>query len=95
MKALQELENVDDDADQLGIAFVKINDPDLADEYSLGSLPALVYYRRRIPVVYDGEWRREAGRGRAGKGDIKKKVRWVKEGIEREGGMRNGCQGEG
>ncbi|KAK3864392.1 hypothetical protein Pcinc_029924 [Petrolisthes cinctipes] len=55
MKALQELENVDDDADQLGIAFVKINDPDLADEYSLGSLPALVYYRRRIPVVYDGD----------------------------------------
>ncbi|XP_045120690.1 uncharacterized protein LOC123510033 isoform X9 [Portunus trituberculatus] len=55
VKALQELENVDDDADQLGIAFVKINDPELADEYSLGSLPALVYYRRRIPVVYDGD----------------------------------------
>nr|XP_045619926.1 uncharacterized protein LOC123771446 isoform X6 [Procambarus clarkii] len=55
VKALQELENVDDDADQLGIAFVKINDPDLADEYSLGALPALVYYRRRIPVVYDGD----------------------------------------
>ncbi|XP_064114219.1 uncharacterized protein LOC135220720 isoform X11 [Macrobrachium nipponense] len=55
VKALQELENVDDDADHLGIAFVKINDPELADEYSLGSLPALVYYRRRIPVVYDGD----------------------------------------
>ncbi|XP_042867144.1 uncharacterized protein LOC122249976 [Penaeus japonicus] len=55
VKVLQELENVDDDADQLGIAFVKINDAELADEYSLGSLPALVYYRRRIPVVYDGD----------------------------------------
>ncbi|XP_071549030.1 uncharacterized protein hlk isoform X4 [Panulirus ornatus] len=55
VKVLQELENVDDDADQLGIAFVKINDPELADEYSLGSLPALVYYRKRIPVVYDGD----------------------------------------
>ncbi|KAG7154498.1 disulfide-isomerase-like 2 [Homarus americanus] len=55
VKALQELENVDDDADQLGIAFVKINDPELADEYSLGALPALVYYRRRIPVVYDDD----------------------------------------
>ncbi|CAL4119597.1 unnamed protein product, partial [Meganyctiphanes norvegica] len=54
VKVLGELENIDDDADQLGIAFVKINDPDLADEYSLGSLPALVYYRKRIPVVYDG-----------------------------------------
>lgn len=55
VKVLQELENVDDDADQLGIAFVKINDPELADEYSLGTLPALVYYRKRIPVVYDGK----------------------------------------
>ncbi|XP_047475280.1 uncharacterized protein LOC125029447 isoform X3 [Penaeus chinensis] len=55
VKVLQELENVDDDADQLGIAFVKINDAELADEYSLGALPALVYYRRRIPVVYDGD----------------------------------------
>ena len=61
-KALQELENVDDDADQLGIAFVKINDPELADEYSLGSLPALVYYRRRIPVVYDGECGKKGGK---------------------------------
>ena len=56
MKVLNELENIDDDADQLGIAFVKINDPELADEYSLGSLPALVYYRKRIPVVYDGKY---------------------------------------
>ncbi|KAL7646704.1 UNVERIFIED_CONTAM: hypothetical protein RMT77_001957 [Armadillidium vulgare] len=55
VKVLAELENIDDDADQLGIAFVKINDPELADEYSLGTLPALVYYRRRIPVVYDGD----------------------------------------
>ena len=56
VKVLTQLENIDDDADQLGIAFVKINDPDLADEYSLGSLPALVYYRHRVPVVYDGEY---------------------------------------
>ncbi|KAF2367458.1 Thioredoxin domain [Trinorchestia longiramus] len=55
VKVLAELENIDDDADQLGIAFVKLNDPDLADEYSLGALPALVYYRRRIPVVFDGD----------------------------------------
>ena len=54
MKVLAELENIDDDADQLGIAFVKLKDVDLADEYSLGALPALVYYRRRIPVVFDG-----------------------------------------
>lgn len=52
-KALQELENIDDEADQLGIGFVKINDEALAEEYNLGSLPALVYYRNQIPIIYE------------------------------------------
>lgn len=54
-KVLLELENIDDEADQLGIGFVKINDGDLADEYNLGALPALVYYRHQIPIIYEGE----------------------------------------
>lgn len=53
-KALQELENIDDEADQLGIGFVKIHDSALAEEYNLGSLPALVYYRRQIPILFEG-----------------------------------------
>lgn len=53
-KALQELENIDDEADQLGIGFVKIHDAALADEYNLGSLPALVYYRHQIPILFEG-----------------------------------------
>lgn len=52
---LLELENIDDEADQLGIGFVKINDEDLADEYNLGTLPALVYYRHQIPIIYEGK----------------------------------------
>ncbi|XP_026480365.1 uncharacterized protein LOC113386821 isoform X1 [Ctenocephalides felis] len=58
-KALQELENIDDEADQLGIGFVKIHDEDLADEYNLGSLPTLVYYRHQIPIIYEGELSKE------------------------------------
>ncbi|XP_037080856.1 uncharacterized protein LOC119101604 isoform X10 [Pollicipes pollicipes] len=58
-RALKELENIDDEADQLGIAFVKINDEALADEYSLDTLPTLVYYRNRIPIVYDGDLTKE------------------------------------
>ncbi|XP_063824372.1 uncharacterized protein LOC135074007 isoform X4 [Ostrinia nubilalis] len=58
-KALQELENIDDEADQLGIGFVKIHDEDLAEEYSLGELPRLVYYRHQIPIIYEGELSRE------------------------------------
>ncbi|CAH1113502.1 unnamed protein product [Psylliodes chrysocephalus] len=58
-KALQELENIDDEADQLGIGFVKINDESLADEYNLGTLPSLVYYRHQIPIIYEGELTKE------------------------------------
>ncbi|RZF41690.1 hypothetical protein LSTR_LSTR011625 [Laodelphax striatellus] len=58
-KALQELENIDDEADQLGIGFVKIADEDLADEYNLGELPKLVYYRHQIPIIYEQELTRE------------------------------------
>lgn len=53
-KVLQELENIDDEADQLGIGFVKINDENLADDYNLGPLPALVYYRHQTPIIYSG-----------------------------------------
>lgn len=53
-KVLKELENIDDEADQKGIGFVKINDDDLAEEYSLWSLPTLVYYRNGIPIIYEG-----------------------------------------
>jgi len=58
-KALMELENIDDEADQLGIAFVKINDEALAKEYNLGELPKLVYYRHQIPIIYEGSLSRE------------------------------------
>ncbi|XP_032681273.1 uncharacterized protein LOC116848848 isoform X2 [Odontomachus brunneus] len=59
LKALQELENIDDEADQLGIGFVKIADEELADEYNLGPLPVLVYYRHQIPIIYENELSRE------------------------------------
>ncbi|XP_047362589.1 uncharacterized protein LOC124954154 isoform X2 [Vespa velutina] len=59
LKALQELENIDDEADQLGIGFVKIADEQLAEEYNLGPLPALVYYRHQIPIIYEHELSKE------------------------------------
>ncbi|XP_055526875.1 uncharacterized protein LOC129719507 isoform X4 [Wyeomyia smithii] len=59
IKALQELENIDDEADELDIGFVKIHDEDLAEEYNLGQLPKLVYYRHQTPIVYEHELQRE------------------------------------
>ncbi|CAG2114835.1 unnamed protein product, partial [Medioppia subpectinata] len=53
-KVLHELEEIDDDADQQNIGFVKISEPELAYEYGLDELPALVYYRKKIPIVYSG-----------------------------------------
>lgn len=52
---LQELENIDDDADNLGISFVKINDIELVEELGLQKLPSLVYYRSTSPILYEGE----------------------------------------
>lgn len=53
-RALHRLEEIDDEADANGIGFVKIADTELAFEYGLESLPALVYYRKKIPIVYSG-----------------------------------------
>lgn len=33
---------------------VKISDETLAYEYGLEELPSLVYYRKKIPIVYSG-----------------------------------------
>lgn len=39
----------------MGIGFVKIQDEDLAEEYNLGELPRLVYYRHQIPIIYESK----------------------------------------
>jgi len=38
----------------MNIAFVKINDLVLVDEYGLSKLPAIVYFRQSIPIPYEG-----------------------------------------
>ena len=50
------LAKVDDYCGKLHIGIVKINDLELVTEYNLGELPALVYYRHAIPILYEGEW---------------------------------------
>lgn len=58
-KILKELENIDDEADNLDIAFVKIKDEELISEYGIETLPALVYYRKKIPLMYEGDLSQE------------------------------------
>jgi len=54
-EVLNGLEKVDDYCDKLDIILVKINDLELVTEYNLGELPALVYYRHTIPILYEGD----------------------------------------
>lgn len=54
-EVLQELETIDDDADDHGIQFVKSKDSKLASEIGIFSFPALVYYETGVPIMYDGK----------------------------------------
>jgi len=58
-KALEHMEDIDDDSDVFDIRFIRIKDPELADDYSLRKIPCLVFFRREIPVVYAGELKDE------------------------------------
>lgn len=56
---MAELENIDDECDQLGIGFVKIDNPDEAKEYGIDKLPKLLYFEKGIPTVYEGNLEKE------------------------------------
>ena len=52
---LESLEEIDDEADTFGIDFVKNNDAHAARQYNIYNTPALVYFRRMSPIVFDGD----------------------------------------
>jgi len=56
---LVELENIDDECDQSGIAFVKICNMDEAREYGITTVPKLMYFEKRIPHLYNGDLLKE------------------------------------
>lgn len=49
------MENIDDECDALGITFVKIDNIDEAKEYGITVVPALLYFEKGIPTVYEGK----------------------------------------
>lgn len=55
MIVLEELEKIDDDCDKHGIQFVKIDDNSAAREYGIEHIPAIVYFEKQVPNVYDGD----------------------------------------
>jgi thiol-disulfide isomerase/thioredoxin len=60
-KVLEELENIDDEADSAGIDFVKIDDKDFARKMGVFALPAVVFFRHGHldPVIYAGDLKNE------------------------------------
>uniref|UniRef100_A0A0P4WDS7 Thioredoxin domain-containing protein n=1 Tax=Scylla olivacea TaxID=85551 RepID=A0A0P4WDS7_SCYOL len=55
MQVLEELENIDDDTDRIGVGFVKTQDLKVAERYGVTSVPALLYFEHQVPTVYEGD----------------------------------------
>ena len=56
LEALQQLEHIDDEAVLFGISFVRTSDREASSAFGIvDSLPSLVYFRHKIPVVFGGQ----------------------------------------
>ncbi|KAK3916303.1 Protein disulfide-isomerase A5 [Frankliniella fusca] len=52
---LEELEKIDGEVDQFGIDMVKISDPEAAARHNIINSPSLVFFRKRVPLLFDGD----------------------------------------
>lgn len=58
---LEELEHIDDEAEEAGIDFIKIDDKEFARQMGVYALPAVVFFRHGHlePVIYAGDLKNE------------------------------------
>jgi len=54
-KALNALEHIDDDCDEIGISFVEVDKADIAAHHGVEDFPTLVFYKNEIPSVFEGD----------------------------------------
>lgn len=54
---MAEVEHIDDEADAAGINFVKIDDKNLAKQFGVFALPAILFFKLGVkePVIYAGD----------------------------------------
>ena len=64
---VEEMENYDDDLDEISVPLVKISDQNKALQFGLDETPALIYFKREIPGIYDGSM-----------ADFKYILKWIK-----------------
>lgn len=56
---MEALEKIDGEADLFGIDFVKIASSEAAEKYGIINVPSLAYFRKRTPLIYDGDLTQE------------------------------------
>ncbi|KAG7213539.1 hypothetical protein KM043_002798 [Ampulex compressa] len=56
---MEALEKIDGEADLFGIDFVKICSPEATEQYNILNVPSLVYFRKKTPLIYDGDLTQE------------------------------------
>ena len=54
-EAIKQLEQIDDDADAVGVKFVKTDEAEFAAEYGIETFPAILYFENKQPSIYDGD----------------------------------------
>lgn len=58
-KVIKELEEIDDEADEQFVLFLKTNDPNASKKYGIEQFPTLVFFDREIPNIYHGDLLKE------------------------------------
>lgn len=58
-EVLAELEKIDDDADDIGVDFVKTGDLAVARKFGIRDFPALIYFEKGVPSFYEGNLEHE------------------------------------
>lgn len=58
-KVIKELEEIDDEADEQFVLFLKTHDPNAAKKYGIEQFPTLVFFDREIPNIYQGDLLKE------------------------------------
>ena len=54
-KVIKELEEIDDEADEHYVLFLKTHDPNASKKYGIEAFPTLVFFDRTIPNIYHGD----------------------------------------
>ena len=54
-ETITSLEEIDDDAEAVGVRVIKTDDEEFADEYGITEFPAVVYFENGDPSIYDGK----------------------------------------